>query len=1322
MVRISVPPALLGCVAVLLLSGCASKSESDLVWHQEDSYRWAELPEFGGERAGFTEIAPRVSGIDFVNTLDEESLVRNRHYMNGSGVAVGDVDGDGWADLYFARLDGPNVLYRNLGGWEFEDITDLAGVAAPDRYSTGAVFADIDGDRDLDLLVTAMGGPNAAYLNDGTGRFTEVTDRAGLTSDRGSTTMALSDVDGDGDLDLYVSNYKARSVSDIYPPSEHTFERTVLRDGSSFRIAPEFEAHYELLDHAGGLLRVERAERNQLLLNDGAGRFTPISADAFANADGDPLSAVPEDWTLTARFQDVDGDGAPDLYVCNDFHSPDQFWLGNGAGGFRAVSPLAVRKTSFSTMSVDFSDIDRDGDLDFFLTDMLSREHGRRQTQVGLTIPMTTAIGEIENRPQAVQNTLFLNRGDSTYAEIARLAGVAASDWTWSGLFLDVDLDGYEDLLLATGHLYDVIDKDAQMTEMLADRAPRGGDFRRQILDYPPLPLRNVAFRNRRDLSFEFMDNGWGLGQEEDVSNALAFGDFDNDGDLDAVVNRLNAGAGLFRNDAEAPRIAVRLRGAAPNTQAVGSVIRVSGGGLPIQEKEVISGGQYLSGSDPLYSFAASMNGGKREASGAGKREHAAAVQSDEGAEGTGSPDDDDPSLSVEVRWRSGIVTRIEGIVPNRIIEIYEPGAATDSSTIEASDIPIAAPRSASQSDSSRATGLSGSSSNASENSTLTGTASPPLPAPPQLFEDVSSSLRHAHQDAPFDDFADQALLRARLSQSGPAAAWADFVNGGGGSIIIGTGRTGRLTLFGSNGSGGFVENPIDLKAAIDDVAGIVVMPLADGGSRIFAGVGNYEQQYGDSSWIDVVEVTPGGSPRTVDRLPFGFDAVGPLALADIDGDGDLDLFAGGRLAPSRYPAPASSRIYINDGERFRYDAVRSEPFDDVGMVSGTALGDLDGDGDADVALAVQWGPLRYFENDGTGRFSDQSGSAGFAAFSGWWNGISMGDFDSDGKLDLVATNFGWNGIYERLHAADRPIRLYYGDFDSDGAPEPVEAYYDPGLGDYAPRQGLTALSQAMPYVSQRVRSFREYSTSTLSQILGPRVDRAEYLEANTLSQLLLLNEGAGDGTSPRFSPVPLPLEAQFSAAFSPVVGDFDGDGREDVFLSQNLFALAMEIPRQDAGRGLLLLGDGSGDLMPVSAREAGIAVYGEQRASASGDLDGDARADLLVTQNGAETRLYRNTAGSAGLRVILRGPSGNPAGVGTILRLKYSDGSVGPARLVSAGAGYWSQNALVQVLGVAEDSVASEVQVTWPGGQRSEIPVDAGATEVTVSFTAADP
>ncbi|HHZ99495.1 MAG TPA: VCBS repeat-containing protein, partial [Candidatus Marinimicrobia bacterium] len=525
----------IGVISTLLFFGC---EKTTLQWQDEGSHRWAHLRTKRGQD-GLIQLTSEKTGVTFRNGISREQIAANRALLNGAGVTTGDVDGDGITDIYFCRTDGPNVLYRNLGGWEFEDITEKAGVACADQFSTGSVFADLDGDNDLDLLVTAIGGSNALFMNDGNGLFTEVTEGSGLASNTGATTMALADVDGDGDLDLYLANYKAILAKDIYTPFELSYDEIVSEENGNYSIRDKFIKHYTVEVRGNQILWFEMGEEDALLLNDGSGHFTkePVSGDRFSfNGTAPDL----RDWGLMARFQDVDLDGDPDLYVCNDFESPDRFYLNDGTGHFSLVSDVAVRSTSNSSMAIDFSDIERDGDLDFFIADMLSVRHKRRKTQMGTMLPTPLTIGAIDNRPQYMRNTMFLNRGDNTYAEIAQYAGLQASEWTWSITFLDMDLDGYEDVLLTTGHAFDVMDSD---TDAMIRSRTRSGmiDFTKSTMFlYPRLETANFAFRNSGNLTFEQMSDAWGF-SSTDISHGMALADFDNDGDLDVVVNRLES-------------------------------------------------------------------------------------------------------------------------------------------------------------------------------------------------------------------------------------------------------------------------------------------------------------------------------------------------------------------------------------------------------------------------------------------------------------------------------------------------------------------------------------------------------------------------------------------------------------------------------------------------------------------------------------------------------------------------------------------------------------------------------------------------------------
>jgi hypothetical protein len=302
---------------------------------------------------------------------------------------------------------------------------------------------------------------------------------------------------------------------------------------------------------------------------------------------------------------------------------------------------------------------------------------------------------------------------------------------------------------------------------------------------------------------------------------------------------------------------------------------------------------------------------------------------------------------------------------------------------------------------------------------------------------------------------------------------------------------------------------------------------------------------------------------------------------------------------------------------------------------------------------------------------------------------VASGDFDGDGRLDLVATNWGRNLPWRA--SSGNPLVLYVGQFGPAPTTDIVPASWDSSLGAVAPIASYARLARVLPGLRRQVPTFRAYATATIEQLLGPLAGQAARVEITTQDHVVLLNR------RDHFESRPLPDEAQFAPAFGVVVSDFDGDGREDLFLAQNFSPTELGTPRFDAGRGLLLLGDGRGGFAPMPGQYSGIEIYGDQRGAAAADFDGDGRVDLAVGQNGAAIRLFRNRAASPGVRVRLLGGPGNPGGVGAQVRLRYSEGD-GPTREVSAGSGYWSSNG-VPVLGLRGPPRSLEVR--WPWGGR---------------------
>lgn len=1200
---------------MILLGAC-----SRIVWSGVNSM---PLPVPTTGKTGFVRVDGPAIGVTFTNRLTPESTVRNQNFMNGSGVALGDVDGDGRCDLYFAAIDGTNRLYRNLGGWRFVEAGAEAGVGLPGLHSTGAVLEDLDGDGDLDLVVTSMGGGLRLLRNDGKGRFSDDTPASGFATNTGATTVAIGDVDGNGTLDLYVANYGS------YP---------ILRSGAGRAQVRQVNGQWVVQGPYADRLRVvnqqieEVGEPGVLYLNDGRGRFTavPWNSDRFLDEQGRP-KPPPADFGLSAVLRDVNGDGHPDLYACNDFQSPDRLWLNQGDGRFREAPRLSIRKHAFSSMGVDFGDLDRDGHLDFFVAEMSPREHVRRQRSLTGVRFLPNMPGRFEYRPEVPRNTLYRSNGDGSWSELAEFAGVASTDWSWQPLFIDVDLDGYEDLLVSSGAIHDVQDRDT----LAAIQASGKPSTAANVLQYPGYPSPISAFRNLGGFRFEEAHQAWGLAHTN-LHQGAALADLDGDGDLDLVCNTLNSAPALFRNESAAPRIVVRTRGTGSNTRGINARIRVPGAapGL-VQSQEMVSGGRYLSGDDALRVFAATGPG----------------------------------PFEIEVAWRDGRVTRVTNALANHLYVVEpEPGPA-----------PVA------------------------------GGAATNRPGPAPLFGDATAALGHTHHEELFDDYARQPLLHRQLSAAGPAVAWVDATAGERPWLVIGTGRGGRPGVFRADGKGGFTPVACDWTAP-DDVAGMAVWTGTNGRPEVLMAVGNYETASARGSTLMRLALSPDGAKAVVEPMQ-GIMAipasVGPLAVADFDADGFPDLFVGARVLPGFHPLSGPSRLFRGRADGSIPEPVTVAGLDSAGMVHGAVWSDLEGDGHPELVLACEWGPVRIWRNRrGTLEAWDpmvrQNGETdrALSSLTGWWTGVSAGDFDGDGRMDLVAGNWGLNTGYEASPA--RPMRLYHGQLGGTGAYDVIESYVPAELGREVPRRGRRPLTMALPALAEAFPTHAAFAEAGIEAVLARALARPARVQAVELRSHLFLNRGEV------FEAVPLPAPAQWAPAFGISVADVDLDGNEDLLLAQNFFATRMEWPRSDAGRGLVLLGDGKGGFRTLASAESGVLVHGEQRGCAVADIDDDGRPDWIDTQNGAATRVFRNVSGRTGIRLRLKGASTNPAGIGAVIRVEHA-GRMGAAREIRSGSGQGSVDGVVPVRAEKGDTI----HVRWPGGATTRVRVEGDTVEL---------
>ncbi len=1097
-------------------------------------FMWGCQPERGAPAGGetlFTAMPARYTGVDFANdlTFDKDfNIYTYRNYYNGGGIALGDVNGDGLIDLYFSGNMRPNRLYLNRGDFQFEDVTEEAGVAGQRAWSTGVSMADVNGDGHLDIYVCNSGDiegdnkQNELFINNGDGVFSEQAEAYGL-ADRGySTHAAFFDYDRDGDLDVYLLNNSYQAIG-------------------SFNLRKNMRPKR---DPVGG---------DKLYRNDG-GRFVDVSAEAgiYGSVIG---------FGLGVTVGDLNRDGWQDIYVSNDFFERDYLYINQQDGTFRETLEEKMRSISAASMGADMADFNNDGLPDLFVTDMLPEPDARLKTKTTFEnwdkYQYNLRNGYYH---QFTRNMLQLNNGDGTFSEVGRLANVEATDWSWGALFFDMDNDGRKDIFVANGIFQDLTDQDflnfianEETRELVVSR--EGVNFKKLVEVIPSNPVPNYAFRNEGDLQFTNRADEWGLG-EPSFSNGSAYGDLDNDGDLDLVINNVNSPASLFRSEVnrrfpERHYLQFELVGEGDNSQALGAKITLFVGDTS----------QYLEHM-PMRGFQSSMD----------YRPHF----------GLGGAEKVD---TVVVEWPDGAVTVLQEVAADQTLRVAqaEAGAKLGSN--------------------------------------------PPLPLAGPVLQDITDEARieYDHRESFFVDFDRDRLLYHMRSTEGPALAVADVNGDGREDIFLGGAKDQPSALLLQLPGGGFRASNTAVFAAdqlTEDVAAAFFDADGDGDLDLYAAAGSNEVPNTSSGLRDRLYFNDGrgGLTRSGQILPAGrFESTGCVAPADFDGDGDIDLFVGARQRPFVYGVPADGYLLANDGAGNFSDVTKTwaPELKKRGLFTSACWFDLEGDGDLDLAVAGEWMPVLIFRNEskqGQNRFTNITEAAGLAGARGWWHCLIAGDFDGDGRTDLLAGNHGLNSRFRAT--PEHPVVMHVNDFDQNGTVEQIISVFD-GQGTY-PLVLRHNLVMQLPSLKKQYLKYENFAEQTIEDYFTPeQLSRSVVQKAEWMATSVLYNRG--DGV---FDLQALPAEAQFAPVYAALAKDVTGDGRIDLLLGGNLYGAKPEVGRYDASYGLLLEGTPGRGFRPLSPLASGLSLEGEVRGFAPIRIAGENA--ILVARNNQGVRVLR--------------------------------------------------------------------------------------------------
>ena len=1071
----------------------------------------------------FTKLDGEHTGIHFNNQItdnDSLNILQLEYIYNGGGVAVADFNNDGLEDLFFTGNMVRNRMYLNKGDFRFSEVEDSTEIGGKGRWSTGVATIDINNDGLMDLYVCASIKQEAAaranmlLVNKGTDAngvpFFKDEAAAYHIADTGhSTNAAFFDYDNDGDLDLYVLTNKM--VDGRYPNQY----RRKITDGTS----PNNDRLY----------------RNDFDSSLGHPVFTDVSKEAGITIEG---------FGLGINITDINKDGWKDVYVTNDYLSNDLLWINNRNGTFTNKAGDYFRHTSYSAMGNDVADINNDGLMDIIAVDMLPETNYRKKMMMSANSYQSNLNNdEYDYQYQYGRNTLQLNQGNAitpgdslshpVFSDIAFLAGIAETDWSWTPLVSDFDNDGLKDIIITNGFPKDITDHDFMTFRAEASKIAAPEQILEQI---PEVKLPNYAYRNQGNLRFADVTNAWGFDLPT-FSSGAAYADFDKDGDVDIVISNINQESLVYENrSAHSPNdhkfLQVIFKGDAANINGLGAWVEVYYDNNKIQVYE----------HTPYRGYLSSISSTAHFGLGAAKKID-----------------------SVLIKWPHGKMQKLKDVEANKKITVHVQDADLD---------------------------YSFNTGNGKVNplfTDITGYLGISYVQQEIDFADFNIQKLLPHKLSEYGP----GLASGDLNGDGLE----DLVIGGSFSFsttLLLQQKNGKYSERKLNKDADRnSKKQEDMGVALFDADGDKDLDLyiSSGSYENPPGTAAYEDRFYVNDGKGDFSLHNAGLPinKTSKSCVRPFDY-------DNDGDLDLFIAGRVEPWHYPKPVSSFIYRNDSRPGMITFTDVTStvaKELLNIGLVCDAVATDFNNDGWQDLVLAGEWMPVSFIKNV-NGKFENITATSGIAGHTGMWTSILPGDFDNDGDIDYIAGNLGLNSFYRA--SEKHPARIYAKDFDNNGSYDAIPSLYlrdEEGNKKEFTAQTRDDIVKQMIGMRAKFQNYKTYASATFDKVLSPgELKDALVLEATDFSSSIILNKG-----NAKFEIRSLPVAAQISVINGMSAEDFDNDGNLDLVINGNDYGTEVSVGRYDAFNGLFLKGDGKGNFQPKSITESGIYIPGNGKA-----------------------------------------------------------------------------------------------------------------------------